>query len=58
LAVRSTTDRFPVKHFPLGTFDAIVLTGSSDLPAGGLGVFSDAAFAHHAKQLTYLNCWI
>lgn len=48
LAVRSTTDRFPDKHFPLCTFDAIVFTDSSDLSAGGLGVFSNAAFAHHA----------
>jgi hypothetical protein len=58
LAVRSTTDRFLDKHFSLCTFDAIGLADNSDLPAGGLGVFSNAAFAHHAEQLTYLNCWI
>jgi hypothetical protein len=49
---------FSGQTLSLRTFDAIVFTDGSDLPAGGLGVFSDAAFAHRAKQLTYLNCWI
>ena len=49
---------FSGQTLSLRTFDAIVFTDGSDLPAGGLGVFSDAAFAYRAKQLTYLNCWI
>jgi hypothetical protein len=49
---------FSGQTLSLCTFDAIVFTGSFCMPAGGLGVFSDAAFAYRAKQLTYLNCWI
>jgi hypothetical protein len=36
------------EHLSLCTFDVIVFTNSSYLSAGGLGVFSNAAFAHHA----------
>ncbi|WP_434084494.1 DUF6431 domain-containing protein [Lacrimispora xylanisolvens] len=39
---------FSAINFSLCTFDAIDLTNSSYLSAGGLGVFSNAAFAHHA----------
>lgn len=44
MAGQSTTDCFSDGHFPLGTFDAIGLTDSSALSAGGLGVSSKAAF--------------
>ncbi|WRS28407.1 hypothetical protein U6B65_04545 [Oscillospiraceae bacterium MB08-C2-2] len=44
MAGQSTTDCFLDGHFSLGTFDAIVLTDSSDLSADGLGVSSKAAF--------------
>ena len=44
MAGQSTTDCFSDGQFSLGTFDAIVLTDSSDLSADGLGVSSEAAF--------------
>ena len=58
MAGQSTTDCFSDGQFSLDTFDAIVLTDSSDLSADGLGVSSGAAFPFRAEQLTYLSCWI